>query len=77
MYIELHNERVTHYSAAEDLRCLLAGPDGPDVTTPPRSKYFLPGELSHSLLVSTTGGMWLLLHPGLLGIHRFDSWQGK
>ncbi|KAI4561554.1 hypothetical protein MJG53_016608 [Ovis ammon polii x Ovis aries] len=43
VYIELHNERVTHYFPAfEDLRCLLAGPDGPDVNyTPPRSKYFL------------------------------------
>uniref|UniRef100_A0AC11BVG9 Uncharacterized protein n=1 Tax=Ovis aries TaxID=9940 RepID=A0AC11BVG9_SHEEP len=43
VYIELHNERVTHhFPAFEDLRCLLAGPDGPDVNyTPPRSKYFL------------------------------------
>ena len=43
MYIELHNERVTHhFPVLEDLRHLLAGPDGPDVNyTPPRSKYFL------------------------------------
>uniref|UniRef100_A0A4W2FSI9 Uncharacterized protein n=1 Tax=Bos indicus x Bos taurus TaxID=30522 RepID=A0A4W2FSI9_BOBOX len=43
VYIELHNERVTHHLPVfEDLRCLLAGPDGPDVDyTPPRSIYFL------------------------------------
>ncbi|XP_068833495.1 tripartite motif-containing protein 64-like [Capricornis sumatraensis] len=43
VYIELHNERVTrHFPVFEDLRRLLAGPDGPDVNyTPPRSKYFL------------------------------------
>uniref|UniRef100_A0A8C6D3W7 Tripartite motif-containing protein 64-like n=1 Tax=Moschus moschiferus TaxID=68415 RepID=A0A8C6D3W7_MOSMO len=43
VYIVLNNEEVTHHlPVLEDLRCLLAGPDGPGVDdTPPRSKYFL------------------------------------
>ena len=43
MYIALDNERVTpRVPVVEDLRCLLAGPDGPGVNnTSPRSKYFL------------------------------------
>ncbi|KAF4008134.1 hypothetical protein G4228_019767 [Cervus hanglu yarkandensis] len=42
-YTVLYNERVTHHLPVfEDLRCLLAGPDGPGIDyTPPRSKYFL------------------------------------
>ncbi|XP_045021734.1 putative tripartite motif-containing protein 49B [Bubalus bubalis] len=43
VYIALDNERVTpRVPVFEDLRCLLAGPDGPGVNnTSPRSKYFL------------------------------------
>ena len=43
MYVALDNERVTHcVPVFEDLRCLLAVPDGPGVNyCSPRSKYFL------------------------------------
>ncbi|KAI4552988.1 hypothetical protein MJT46_016282 [Ovis ammon polii x Ovis aries] len=60
VYIELHNERVTHhFPAFEDLRCLLAGPDGPDVNyTPPRSKYFLAWGAE-----SFTSGHLITQHP--------------
>uniref|UniRef100_A0A3Q1MWE5 Tripartite motif containing 77 n=1 Tax=Bos taurus TaxID=9913 RepID=A0A3Q1MWE5_BOVIN len=43
VYVALDNERVTPcVPVFEDLRCLLAVPDGPGVNnSPPRSKYFL------------------------------------
>ena len=42
MYVALDNERVTHcVPVFEDLRCLLAVPDGSVNNTSPRSKYFL------------------------------------
>ena len=57
MFIALDNERVTHhFPVFEDLRCLLAGPDGPGVDyIPPSLNIFLPEDLSHSLLVNATG----------------------